>query len=79
VGVVTFGASSESIGKTNSKAKLASYTIRLTSMRQNSLNYIVTPDIVMDVTDAIRERLEHGRLGVLTPELQVCILLFTFI
>ncbi|GAB1867717.1 Nuclease HARBI1 [Camponotus japonicus] len=31
----------------------------------------VTPDIVMDVTDAIRERLEHGRLGALTPELQV--------
>lgn len=33
--------------------------------------YRVTPDI-MDVTDAIRERLEHGRLGALTPEHQVC-------
>jgi len=39
----------------------------------------------MDVTDAIRERLEHGRLGVLTPEVQKRvekereILLLTFI
>lgn len=33
--------------------------------------YRVTPDIVMDVTDSLRDRLEHGRLGALTPELQV--------
>ena len=41
--------------------------------------YRVNPDIVMDVTNAIRERIEYQRLGALTPELQVCRLLFTFV
>ncbi|XP_071653697.1 putative nuclease HARBI1 [Temnothorax longispinosus] len=33
--------------------------------------YRVTPEIVMEVTDALRERLEYRRVDALTPELQV--------
>lgn len=41
--------------------------------------YRVTPDIVFDITDALRERLEHRRLSGLSAELQVYRLLFIFI
>lgn len=35
--------------------------------------YRVTPEIVLEITDALRARLKYGRLSALIPDLQVCI------